>query len=254
MAITFSGNTRVEKAIVTEFTPEDLEAYNGKDGKPCYVVYDGKVYDVSGSKLWKGGQHMRRHQAGTDLTADIQAAPHGPEVLEGYPQVGILKKEKAAEHETPLPGLVGLLLEKNPFFRRHPHPMTVHFPIVFMLAAPFFLVLYLLTGARAFETTAFHCLGGGVLFTIVGIATGLITWWYNYMGKMMKPVAVKLPLSLVMLAVAIIAFVWRFNEPDVMIDPRGLRLLYPILVFALAPMVSIIGWYGATMTFPIEKE
>ena len=237
-----------------EFRSEDLEAYDGKDGRPCYVVYDGKVVDVSGSKLWKGGQHMRRHQAGTDLTADIQAAPHGPEVLERYPQVGILKKTETPESETLLPGLIGLLLEKNPFFRRHPHPMTVHFPIVFMLAAPFFLVLYLLTGVRAYETTAFHCLGGGMLFTVVGIATGLVTWRYNYMGKRMKPIAVKLPLSLVMLTVSVIAFVWRCVDPNVMIDLHGIRLLYPILVLTLAPMVSVIGWYGATMTFPIEKD
>jgi hypothetical protein len=57
-----------------------------------------------------------------------------------------------------------------------------------------------------------------------------------------------------MLIVSTIAFVWRFNDPNVMVDPRGIRLLYPVLVLALAPMVSIIGWYGATMTFPIEKD
>ena len=237
-----------------EFSAEDLEAYNGKDGRPCYVIYDGKVYDVSESNLWKGGLHMHRHQAGTDLTADIQAAPHGPEVLERYPQVGLLKKTETAVSGPPPLGLIGRLLKKNPFLRRHPHPMAVHFPIAFMLAAPFFLVLYLLTGTRAFETTAFHCLGGGMLFTAMGIATGLVTWQYNYMGKWMKSIAVKLPLSFVMLAVSIMAFVWRFNQPDVMIDLHGIRLLYPILVLALAAMVSVIGWYGANMTFPIEKD
>jgi predicted heme/steroid binding protein/uncharacterized membrane protein len=237
-----------------EFSPEDLEAYNGKDGKPCYVVYGGKVYDVSDSKLWKGGMHMRRHQAGTDLTTDIQAAPHDADVLERYPQVGVMKVSEAPEEKTPLPAVVYLLLEKNPFFRRHPHPMTVHFPIVFMFSAPFFIVLYLFTGVRAFETTAFHCLGGGVLFNIVGITTGLITWWYNYMGKMMKPIAVKLPLSLIMLALCTIAFLWRFNNPGLMLDLQGIRLLYPIIVMSLAPLVTIIGWYGATMTFPIEKD
>ena len=237
-----------------EFSPEALQAYDGLEGRPCYVAHDGKVYDVSDSKRWKGGLHMRRHRAGMDLTADIQAAPHGPEVLAHCPQVGVLKKTDAPAPETPLPAIVQLLLEKNPFFRRHPHPMTVHFPIVFMLAAPCFLVLYLLTGLRAFETTAFHCLGGGALFTAVGIATGLITWWYNYLGKTMKPIAVKLPLSLIMLAVCTAAFVWRLFDPDVMVALQGVRLLYPILVFSLAPMVSIIGWYGATMTFPIEKE
>jgi predicted heme/steroid binding protein/uncharacterized membrane protein len=237
-----------------DFSPEDLGQYDGQDGRAAYVAYDGKVFDVSGSKLWKGGMHMRRHKAGADLTADIQAAPHGPEVLERCPQVGVLQKPQTAAPDAPLSGLVGLLLEKNPFFRRHPHPMTVHFPIVFMLASPFFLALYMVSGIPAFETTAFHCLGGGVLFTVVGIATGLLTWRYNYMGKMMKPVAVKLPLSLVMLAVATMAFVWRFTDPGVMIDAHGIRLLYPVLVFLLAPMVSVIGWFGATMTFPIEKD
>lgn len=237
-----------------EFSPQSLQEYDGQGGRPCYVAHDGKVYDASQSKLWKGGLHMRRHRAGMDLSADIQAAPHGPEVLERCPQVGVLDKKETLAPETPLPGIVHLLLENNPFFRRHPHPMTVHFPIVFMLAAPFFLVLYLLTGLRAFETTAFHCLGGGVLFSIVGITTGLITWWYNYLGKMMTPIAVKLPLSLVMLAVCTTAFVWRLLDPDVMVAVQGVRLLYPFLVISLAPMVSIIGWYGATMTFPIEKE
>ena len=238
-----------------EFSLEELERDDGKDGRPCYLIYQDKVYDVSGSKLWKGGLHMRRHKAAMDLTGDIQAAPHGADVLERYPQVGtVALGAEAPEQDTPLPAIVTLLLEKNPFFRRHPHPMTVHFPIVFMLSAPFFLVLCLLTGVRAFETTAFHCLGGGILFTLVGIVTGLITWWYNYMGKMMKPVAVKLPLSLVMLVLSAIAFVWRFVNPEVMTDPQGGRILYPLIVLALAPIISVIGWYGATMTFPIEKD
>ena len=238
-----------------EFSPEEIEACDGRDGRPCYLIHEGKVYDVSGSKLWKGGLHMRRHKAAVDLTGDIQAAPHGAEVLERYPQVGTVKQgAQAPEQDTPLPAIVTLLLEKNPFFRRHPHPMTVHFPIVFMLSAPFFLVLYLLTGVRPFETTAFHCLGGGILFTLVGIATGFITWWYNYMGKMMTPIAIKIPLSLAMLVLAIVACVWRVASPEVAVAPQGIRLLYPIIVLALAPIVSVIGWYGATMTFPIEKD
>ena len=93
-----------------------------------------------------------------------------------------------------------------------------------------------------------------MIFTGVGMATGLVTWWYNYMGRMMKPVAVKLPLSIVMLVLCGVAFFWRLGTPGLMVELQGIRLLYPIIVFALAPLVSIIGWYGATMTFPIEKE
>ena len=82
-----------------EIDLEELEQSDGKDGKPIYVAYQGKVYDVSGSKLWKTGRHMNRHQAGRDLTTDIQAAPHTPEVLERYPQVGVLRKREAAERK-----------------------------------------------------------------------------------------------------------------------------------------------------------
>ena len=189
----------------------------------------------------------------SDLTADIQAAPHGTEVFERYPQVGVVKKE-AEVVDRKMPRIVAWLLETNPFFRRHPHPMTVHFPIVFFLANPFFNVLYIITGNKSFETTAFHCLAGGILFGIIAMSTGLFTWWYNYMARMMKPIAIKIPLSLALLVVAIILFFWRLNDPEVMDGVQSGNLLYLLLVLALVPMVSIVGWFGATMTFPIEKK
>ena len=236
-----------------EFDPKKLAENDGENDNPAYIAYEGKVYDVSSSKLWKGGLHMRRHRAGTDLTTDMQAAPHGPEVLERYAQVGTLATE-ADEAEVPLPKILALLLESNPFFRRHPHPMTVHFPIVFMLATPFFNILYLITGIRSFESTALHCLAGGILFTFVAISTGLITWWYNYMGKMLKPVAIKIPLTILMQTAAIAAFVWRLSDPGVLDNLQGSGIVYLILVLALAPLSAVIGWYGASMTFPIEKK
>ena len=236
-----------------EFDSKDLAECNGDNDTPIYIAYKGKVYDVSGSKLWKGGLHMRRHRAGEDLTVDIQAAPHGAEVLERYPEVGTLKEE-VVEPTVPLPKILALLLESNPFFRRHPHPMTVHFPIAFMLATPFFNILYLITGIKSFEVTALHCLGGGILFTLVAITTGLVTWWYNYMGKMLKPVAIKIPLTILMLVAAVAAFVWRISDPGVLDTLQGASIVYLLLVLSLFPLTAVIGWYGASMTFPIEKE
>jgi predicted heme/steroid binding protein/uncharacterized membrane protein len=236
-----------------EFDSKKLAEFNGENDTPVYVAHKGKVYDVSGSKLWKGGLHMRRHRAGTDLSTDIQAAPHGSEVLERYSQIGTLKTE-ADEATVPLPKVLALLLESNPFFRRHPHPMTVHFPIVFMLSSPFFTILYLITGIKSFESTALHCLAGGILCALVAATTGVITWWYNYLGKMLKPVAIKIPLTIVMLIVAVVAFVWRLNDPGVLDDLQGAGMVYLLLVLSLAPMTAVIGWYGASMTFPIEKQ
>ena len=234
------------------FTEEALAEYDGRNGKPVYIAHKGSVYDVSESRMWKGGRHMNRHNAGGDLTADIQAAPHDTEVLERYPKVGMLEKE--APPERPMPGWLALLLEANPFFRRHPHPMTVHFPIVFMLSNPVFHILFLVTGHRAFEATAFHCLGGGILFMLVAMATGFFTWWYNYRAAMMKPVAVKIPLSAAALTIAVVMFAWRLADADVMVSLAVAGWVYFALSLSLFPIISVIGWYGATMTFPLEDE
>lgn len=235
-----------------QFSEEELAQFDGKDGNPIYIAHKGIVYDVTESKMWRGGNHMKRHKAGVDLTTDIQAAPHDSEVLSRYLQVGTLEKEAPSKPSNP--NWIGWLLDANPFFRRHPHPMTVHFPIVFLLANPFFNFLFWATGIRTFETTAFHCLAGGVLFSIVAIVTGFLTWWYNYMAKMMPPVAIKIPLSIIALLLAIISFIWRWNVPDVMVNLQGSNILYFLFSLSFFPLISIIGWYGATMTFPVEEE
>ena len=233
-----------------EFDITELEKFDGNNGRPVYVAHKGKVYDVSNSKLWKNGLHMKRHHAGNDLTVDIQGAPHEPDVLERYPQVGTLKKE-VMELEIPQP--LAWLLGKVPMLRRHPHPMTVHFPIVFAFSTTIFNILYLVTGIKALEITALHCLGAGILFTAVAIATGLYTWWINYMLKPLKAVKVKMPLSITLLVTQIIAFVWRIKVPDVIDSIQGINIIYFLLVLSFFPMVVVIGWFGAFLTFPVEK-
>jgi predicted heme/steroid binding protein len=74
-----------------EYTREELAEYNGKNGK-VYVAYQGQVYDLSESYLWDGGTHQGFHDAGKDLTEDLEQAPHGPEVFKDYPVVGTLKE------------------------------------------------------------------------------------------------------------------------------------------------------------------
>jgi predicted heme/steroid binding protein len=73
-----------------KFTSKELEEYNGKNGKPAYIAYQGKVYDLSQSSLWGGGEHMGMHQAGKDLTEELELAPHGEEVLERAKLIGVL--------------------------------------------------------------------------------------------------------------------------------------------------------------------
>ena len=235
-----------------EFNPEEVSLFDGKDGKSVYIIHHGKVYDVSGSKLWKGGLHMRRHHAGKDLTTDIGAAPHGAEVLERCPQVGVIKQRQVPERV--LPEALLRLLERYPMLRRHPHPMTVHFPIVFMFSSTFFNVLYLLTRAQSFETTALYCLAGGIFFMPIVILTGLFSWWLNYMAKPLRSVTIKIVTSLVMYVFALIAFTWRVAVPDILSSFSLASVVYFLIILSFAPLVSIIGWFGAKLTFPIERE
>jgi len=237
-----------------EFTPEELARCNGENDAPTYVAYQGKVYDVSNSKMWRSGLHMKRHRAGADLSTDIQAAPHQPDVLERFPQVGVLKAESEPGPALEIPERLARLLKRFPMLRRHPHPMTVHFPIVFVFATAFFTLLYLLTGVASFEATALHCLWLGIPFTMVAISTGLYTWWLNYLAAPMRNVTIKKRLSLSLLTLMGILFIWRMVDPAVITPVSGAGYLYLLLVLLMFLMVCVIGWFGAELTFPIERD
>jgi predicted heme/steroid binding protein len=77
-----------------EFTRKELRRYDGTNGMPAFVAYKGTVYDVTRSFLWQGGTHQVVHAAGEDLTAAMEDAPHGDEVMTKFPVVGILVKSK----------------------------------------------------------------------------------------------------------------------------------------------------------------
>jgi len=72
-----------------KFTVNELKSFDGKGGRPAYVGYKGRVYDVSGSAMWGGGDHMG-HVAGLDLTLEIEVAPHADDVMAKMKVVGEL--------------------------------------------------------------------------------------------------------------------------------------------------------------------
>ena len=63
------------------FTERELQQFDGTRGQPAYIAYEGVVYDVTASSLWRGGQHKDLHFAGTDLTRTLRKAPHTAEVF-----------------------------------------------------------------------------------------------------------------------------------------------------------------------------
>lgn len=85
-----------------EFTLEELASYDGKEGRPAYFIFEEKVYEATQSRLWKQGNHMGRHKAGYDLTAELKLAPHGREKVIAMRTAGVLiatPPRKAPLHE-----------------------------------------------------------------------------------------------------------------------------------------------------------
>ena len=73
-------------------TLKELEKFDGREGRRAYIAYKGYIYDVTDSFLWKGGKHFVRHHAGHDLTDELKHAPHGEDMLNRVPKIGIIVK------------------------------------------------------------------------------------------------------------------------------------------------------------------
>jgi hypothetical protein len=83
--------------------------------------------------------------------------------------------------------------------------------------------------------------------------TGYITWHINYGGRPMRPVTIKKTLSTILLCIDAAAFVWRAAEPGILRPFGWAGIIYLAAVISLLPLVIVIGWYGATLTFPLPK-
>lgn len=225
-------------------TEEELEKCDGRDGRPAYVAFRGKVYDVSRSELWPGGMHRLRHQAGRDLTTDFSAAPHDERVFQRIPPVGTLI---AAKHK-----------EMHPLLRSyldlHAHPIAVHFPIALTLASAGFLVFYLLTGIRSLVDSAYYTLLTGATMSPIAILAGVSSWWYNYQHKLTGIFKGKANLSITLFVLEIVTVtVWATNR-NALPDRKAIGWLCFVLVLVMSGLVVGLGKLGGEIVFPPKRK
>ncbi|KYG75559.1 cytochrome b5 domain-containing protein [Roseivirga echinicomitans] len=74
---------------IKNYTRAQLALRNGQDRPEIWVAYQGRIYDVTTSKLWRKGMHYE-HWAGQDLTHELPDAPHTEKVFEKFAVIGIL--------------------------------------------------------------------------------------------------------------------------------------------------------------------
>ncbi|WKN33738.1 cytochrome b5 domain-containing protein [Porifericola rhodea] len=75
-----------------EYTYSQLALRNGQDKEEVWVAYQGIIYDLSGSRLWRNGKHYE-HWAGQDLSEELADAPHSEKVFLKFKKVGKLKAQ-----------------------------------------------------------------------------------------------------------------------------------------------------------------
>ena len=225
------------------FKEDELQSHDGQDGRPAYVAFQGQVYDVSQSKLWHKGVHMRRHHAGQDLTADLAGAPHDESVFERVAMVGTLTPAEP-KHTHPLLQF---------YLDQHPHPPAVHFPIALTLASAAFLLLHLLTGNQALADSAYYVLIASTVTSPLAILTGASSWWFNYGRKFTPRFRGKFGFSIVLFALTLVAVLLRALNPDGLVNRELVGWIYAALVLAVVPVVALLGWIGASISFGPRK-
>lgn len=78
-----------ETAALPLYTRAQLALRNGQDRDEIWVAYQGIIYELTGSRLWRNGKHYE-HWAGQDLTDELPDAPHTEQVFEKFKAVGRL--------------------------------------------------------------------------------------------------------------------------------------------------------------------
>ncbi len=71
------------------YTKSQLALRNGQDRPEIWIAFEGNIYDVGNSRLWKNGKHYE-HWAGQDLTEELKDAPHTEKVFEKFDIIGKL--------------------------------------------------------------------------------------------------------------------------------------------------------------------
>ncbi len=84
-----------------DLTLADLAQFDGKQGRPSYIAYKGRIYDVANGRWWIEGTHAGRHHAGADLTDLLEQTPHGEQNILPMPLVGRLIHSTQARRRSP---------------------------------------------------------------------------------------------------------------------------------------------------------
>ncbi len=219
------------------FTPDELARFDGKDGRPAYFAYMGKVYDASGSRLWRGGRHGAAHQAGADLTEPFSRAPHREEVLSRLPILGTLVPKEA----------LGLQLLRR-IDRLHLHATFVHLTIAYTIAAPFFFLAWILSGRKVLDEITLYLLALGLITVPLSFITGAVSWVVNYETKAAFNFNLKFVLGILLLLCLLGSFFVRVTGSETVLAKPSCWFFLGLLTLQLV-LALMLDFFGKKIVY-----
>lgn len=249
-------------------TAEELSHYDGQNGRKAYVAYQGKIYDVTESDLWKEGKHEDLHFAGRDLSEAMSGAPHGEEVFKKFQIVGTLEEAQQSEEEKSVKEVSQKVLESTEdsmwerskswlrewYYKYHPHPMVVHFPIALHFFAGGVDLIFLYTLNPLYEIAIFYAFFVATIMGFVAMVPGILSWWINYGFSKARPFMVKLYVSLLTLLLGVIGVGIRIANSNVAFESSFESMLYHFSILVTVPTIVILAYYGGKISWPDRNK
>lgn len=249
-------------------TLEELKQYDGKEGRPAYIAYKGKIYDLSKSDFWTGGVHMGMINAGEDVTEKIGLSPHGEGNILRYPPIAEL--EGTSVPSATMPSKLTAEQEKMVRYQKlykkyHPHPIMVHFPmgiIPFALIAQ--IIAFLCPIGLYFTVASITAMIVGTISIIPAIASGIVSFVVNYNKTANVYLKRKIRLSILAFFVGVVTSFYGYMYVFKALAPNfaayacpyggGSIIGYTILTTIMTGIVLAIGYNGGKMTWPDDKK
>ncbi|NTV98158.1 MAG: hypothetical protein HGA70_03235 [Chlorobiaceae bacterium] len=128
------------------------------------------------------------------------------------------------------------------------HAIAAHFSNGIIPVAVLYLMLTIPTGNSYFEHTVEHLMVITLLAIPVSFFTGVHDWKTKYKGAKAPIFMNKLKLSGLLFALCITAVSIRLSIPDVMSVNSTVHWIYLIVVFAMLPVVTLLGHYGGKLS------